>query len=410
LFLCIVSRLPKRVTALVLGAAFCLSGNVAKLKATGSDEIPFRKQTIDLGRSESVTVADINHDGRSDIVSGENWYEQAPRNPESEGPRWIKHQFRDLGFTDGYIKDLSDLAIDVDGDGYPDIVSCSYWEEPLTWWKNPGAQNKPWQKFVIQTGAPVEFVFLVDVTNSGQAEQLLPQFGDEKFPMSWYELVGKGNDAKWVRHIVDDHSYGHGIGLGDINKDGRNDILTPKGWFEASSDPRNGKWIFHPEFDLGAVGFIYVKDVNGDGVPDLVTSMAHSYGILWYEQKPNQDGSRTWVKHVIDDAWSQSHALTIADLSGGGRIGLVTGKRYYAHEHDPGANEPLGIYWYEPVQSKGRLQWIRHVIDYSTRAGGGMQIPVVDIDGDGDLDIVVAGKSGLFLFENLAADSHTQKK
>ena len=138
--------------------------------------------------------------------------------------------------------------------------------------------------------------------------------------MSWYELVGKGSDAKWVRHIVSQNSYGHGIGLGDVNKDGRNDILTPKGWFEAPADPREGKWIFHPEFDLGSTGFIYVEDVNGDGLPDLVTSMAHSYGIVWYEQKKSPDGSRTWVKHVIDDAWSQSHAMTIADLSGDGKM------------------------------------------------------------------------------------------
>lgn len=405
-----VSSTTKRSITSTLVAASLLSWGAATVKATGSDEIQFRKQTIDLGRSETVTVADINHDGRLDIVSGENWYEQAPRAPGSEGPRWIKHHFRDLAFTDGYIEDLSDLAIDVDGDGYPDIVSCNYWEEPLTWWKNPGTLDRAWQKSLIQSGSPVEFVFLVDVTNSGQSQQLLPQFGDEKFPMSWYELVGKGNDARWVRHIVDEKSYGHGIGLGDLNQDGRNDILTPKGWFEAPADPRNGKWTFHPEFDLGSVGFIYVKDVNGDGLPDLVTSMAHSYGILWYEQKLSPDSSRSWTKHVIDDAWSQSHAMTIADLSGAGKLGLVTGKRYYAHEHDPGANEPLGIYWYEPVQSKGRLQWIRHVIDYSTRTGAGMQIPVVDIDGDGDLDIVVAGKSGLFLFENLTTDSQTQKK
>ena len=84
-FLCKISPLAKRSTALLLGAAFCLLCNATTLKATGSDEIPFRKQTIDLGRSESVAVADINQDGRLDIVSGENWYEQAPHAPGNEG-------------------------------------------------------------------------------------------------------------------------------------------------------------------------------------------------------------------------------------------------------------------------------------------------------------------------------------
>jgi hypothetical protein len=104
--------------------------HVAGLKAVGSDEIPFRKHTIDLGRSESVTVADINRDGRPDIVSGENWYEQVLPAQKGEGPRWIKHHFRDIAYTDGFIEDISDLAIDVNGDGYPDIVSCSYWDDP----------------------------------------------------------------------------------------------------------------------------------------------------------------------------------------------------------------------------------------------------------------------------------------
>lgn len=369
--------------------------------AAGNDEIPFRRHTIDLGSSETAEVADINRDGRLDIISGENWYEQAPPAMRGEGPRWIKHHFRELGFTDGYLADLSDLAIDVNGDGYPDIVSCSYWEEPLTWWENPKGQDKPWRKTVIQTGAPVEFAFLVDLLNTGKPTALLPQFGDSNFPLSWYEISGTGAEAKWVRHIVDPHSYGHGIGAGDVNEDGRTDIITPKGWFEAPADPRNGHWIFHPEFDLGATGFIYVKDVNGDGLQDLVTSLGHDYGIFWEEQKRDDSGRRYWVKHNIDNAWSQAHAMTIADLKADGHFELVTGKRYYAHEHDPGANEPLGVYWYEPLQSRGRLQWRRHIIDYGSRAGGGLQIPVVDIDGDGDLDIVVAGKSGLFLFENL---------
>ena len=68
---------------------------------------------------------------------------------------------------------------------------------------------------------------------------------------------------------------------------------------------------------------------------------------------------------------------------------------------DPGEREPLGVYWYEYRRDGKRVEWVKHIIDYSTRAGGGMQIPAADVDGDGDLDVIAPGKSGLFLFENL---------
>ncbi len=388
------------VAILVLAAAGSTVWHHSPTFAQGSEEIPFYKHTIDLGQSEAAEVADVNQDGKLDIISGENWYEQTT--PGKDGPRWIKHHFRDLPFIAGYLEDLGDLAIDVNGDGYPDIVTSSYWETPLAWWENPGKAGKAWVKHDIEKNCGgIEFSFLVDILNTGKAQQLLPQFGNSKFPLTWYEIVGKGADAHWVGHAISDQSYGHGIGAGDVNGDGRTDIITPKGWFEAPPDPRNGKWIFHPEFDLGATGFIYTMDVNGDGLPDLVTSLGHDYGIFWYEQKKDTDGNRTWVKHTIDNAWSQAHAVTIADLKGDGKPVLVTGKRYYAHEHDKGADEPLGIYWYERVQDAYGLEWRRHIIDYSTRTGAGMQVQVVDIDKDGDLDIIVGGKTGLYFFENM---------
>lgn len=349
-------------------------------------EIPFEAHTLDLGSSESAAIADINGDGKLDIVSGENWY---------EAPHWTKHHFRDIAFIENYIDDLSTLPLDVNRDGHIDLITSGWFTKKLAWWENPGRTGAKWVEHPVDTASPIEFTFLVDLDNDGKADEVLPQFGDPKMPLAWYE---RGNGGL-IKHEVSSRSYGHGIGVGDVNGDGRNDILTQSGWLEAPPDPRAGDWKFHPDWSLGDVGFIYVRDVNEDGRPDLITSAAHNYGIFWVEHKA--DGS--WEKHVVDDSWSQPHAVTIVDFRGGHNIGLLTGKRYMAHNgHDPGAREPLGVYWYERLidpQTK-EVEWAKHVLSYGGRIGGGIQIPVADIDRDGDLDFVVAGKSGLFFFEN----------
>ncbi|HZT34099.1 MAG TPA: VCBS repeat-containing protein [Bryobacteraceae bacterium] len=372
------------MTRPLIAMGLCLAGALA-WTASRPEEIPFEKHTLDLGASESCAVADLNGDGKPDIVSGENWY---------EAPRWIRHKFRSLPFQNGYIDNFSDLPLDVNGDGRVDIVSCSWFSRRLIWEENPGRAKGEWKEHMVENTSPIEFAFLVDLDNDGKAHEVLPQFGDAKHALEWYEA----RSGALVKHVVSPTSHGHGIGAGDVNGDGRNDVITPKGWFEAPADPRRGDWKWHPDFDLGATGFIYAVDVNGDGRNDLVTTLAHDYGVFWMEQ--GEGG--TWTKHMIDDTWSQAHAMTMVDLNGDGKPEFVTGKRYMAHDHDPGAREPLGVYWYEYRKTDGgKVEWIKHVVDYSTRTGGGMQIPVVDIDGDGDLDFAVAGKSGLFLFENL---------
>jgi hypothetical protein len=364
--------------ALVLAAILCV--------AARSPEILFERHLIDPGLSETCAIADFNNDGRPDIFSGEAWY---------ENPTWKRHDARRLKEYGTYLASLSDLPLDVDGDGFVDIVSSGWHPKRLWWSRNPGKAGGMWEDHTIDEGYPVEFTFLVDLDNDGKAREILPQYGDRKAPVAWYEAV-KGSV---IKHVVSPTSFGHGIGAGDVNGDGRTDIITQQGWFEAPPDPRNGEWKFHQEFALGDTSFIFAIDLNEDGLPDLLTSMAHDYGIFWMEQRPDHK----WVKHMIDSSWSQGHAVTLVDLNGDGRKDLLTGKRFMAHDgHDPGEREPLGIYWYEYRKGDDgkSVEWSRHVIDLGGRAGGGMHIPVVDIDGDGDLDFAVGGKSGLFLFEN----------
>ena len=190
--------------------------------------------------------------------------------------------------------------------------------------------------------------------------------------------------------------------MADVNGDGKVDLLTPFGWFQ-NIDANSDKWEWHGDWNLGETGFpIIGYDVNGDGKADIIYGRGHSYGLYWLEQK-GDSAHPQWVKHVIDESFSQVHVLKLVDIDGDGEPELLAGKRYRGHSgKDPGSYDPLVLYYYKIDRKTAKFT--RYAISINGTAGAGTQFVVQDLDGDGDLDVAVAGKTGVHFLENLKID------
>ena len=351
-------------------------------------------------RSEACCVADYNGDGKLDILAGDFLY---------LAPDWKSVKIRSIkGSVDeagkGYYWDFANLALDVDGDGKPDLISVDWFEKRSVWLRNTGTSGEPWPLEIIEENGNFETAELCDLDGDGKEQEVIPCVARTV----WYEVV-KGADGKrnFARHIVSETAMPFGVGAGDLNGDGRPDLIRPSAWFEAPTDIRTGKWIEHPlalghkeEGKSDHTGPILVFDVNGDSLNDIICSSAHEYGIFWYEQL-RENSQVKFKQHLIDASWTQAHSLALGDLDGDGMPELVAGKRFMAHNGgDPEETAPLGLYYYK-LKRQASPTWTKHVISYNEGVASSMNICLADMDGDGDLDIVVTGKwGGPAWFEN----------
>ena len=368
-------------------------------RGAGPGPVRFVMHRIGHFRSEACGVADFNGDGKLDVVAGDYLYLAPDWKPVKI--RTVKGSVDDQG--KGYRWDFANLPVTVEGTGRPDLVSVDWFGKHAVWCHNVGVAGGDWPESLIDENGSFEMAHLEDVVGDGKRLAVVPAVTNTV----WYELVrGSGEKNRFTKHVVSTKSMNWGVGVGDINGDGRPDFIRPDAWFEAPADPRNGQWIEHP-LALGALDGkadhtpqILVYDVNGDGLNDIITSCAHGYGIFWYEQV-RHGKEITFRQHLIDASWTQAHSLALADLDGCGVPELITGKRFMAHNGgDPEEDAPLGLYYYklsrEPVPV-----WTKHIISYAAAIGSGVNICVADLDGDGDLDIVVTGKwGGPVWFEN----------
>jgi putative membrane-bound dehydrogenase-like protein len=386
---------------------FCVVGTT-----TVAQDDAVRFERIVLSREfngEGACFADINGDGISDAVSGPYWY---------AGPQFErKHRFAAGGSypITGYSDFFFNFADDFDGDGDTDILSIPMPGTLAFWHENPGQTDDEWVRHKALDNVGGESPALADITGDGRRELICVH--DEAWGYAEpTEPTGDGSQRPWTFTSISNKRalgrFTHGLGVGDINSDGRLDLLERTGWW--SQPAAKGEPFTFRKFPFAQSGGsqMFAYDFDGDGDNDVVSVQnAHAWGLSWFERRgdgndvsflaheilpntPNADGSRFNI--------SQMHALALADMDGDGIKDIITGKRYFAHNgNDPGAHQLPLLVWFKTIRDAGGVRFEPHVIDKT--AGVGTQLTVEDINGDKRPDIIVGNKRGTVVLINRAS-------
>ena len=375
--------------AFFINVVFLLTGSFVFAQ---SKHIKFTKQQIASESYESVGVFDVDNDGKLDLVSGAYWY----KGPDFQARHYIGSAKR----YGEYYDDFSTIPLDVNGDGLMDFITGGWFGKQLVWKQNPGDGGE-WQEHLIAEAGNIESTRSWDLDGDGIIE-IIPNTPNDSLVVYRLQLdVNKKGTGKFSKHAIFG-PHGHGLGFGDINGDGLDDIIVPKGWLEAPSNPYEGVWTLHQDFELGTASVpIIVTDVNKDGLSDLIVGQGHDYGLFWYEQKTATKKQKSpWIKHIIDPYNAQYHSMEWTDIDQDGENELITGKRYRAHNgKDPGGTDDLGLYYF---RWNGE-NFSKQVIDYGPYGQGkgtGVFFSVTDLKKNGRKDIIVAGKDGLYIYYN----------
>jgi len=372
------------------------------------------QQISDMYYSWGADAADFNKDGFTDVVAGPYIY---------FGPDFTKHKEIFTAVAVGPSKEFTrtnvQFTFDFNNDGWPDVLTSP---SGATLYINPKGESRRWESYDILPSVQSEITDLVDIDKDGIPELVYAAEGSLR-----YAKPDKDDPTKpWKAYIISENGYAlaHGIGTGDINGDGRLDILNAFGWWEQPASLNSESlWKYHPvafgryghrSSNIGGT-LMGVYDANGDGLNDVVTNLnVHGFGLAWFEQKRDASGNISFTRHMISDdystknaggvAFSQPHGATFADVDKDGILDYIVGKRNFTHldnMYDPDSYGAPVLYWYKTVRNPnapGGAEFVPELIH--NRSGAGSEVTAVDINKDGAVDLITSTNRGTFIYWN----------
>lgn len=351
------------------------------------------KTPVDDGMAtEDLAVADLNGDGRPEIVA----VGRATANVriywnESESG-WRRHVV-DAGYFN-----FTAIAADFTGDGKPDVIATDLRAKKTYLYVAPD-----WKRVQIFEGLDVIHSEVMDVDGDGDLDYIGARY--QPGVIFWLERPKNPLADKWIYHNIDDHDKNggvngiHGLILGDVNRDGKPDLIANSAqpvsafpnslaWFRVPRNPRTAsmweRYVFASGDAPGLSHYHGFGDVNGDGRPDIASAAKvapDGNWFAWWEQPANPRG--VWKKRLIATGEEGATNILMADLNGDRKTDFFATRGH-----------GRGIVWYEAPN------WTPHQVN--TTLAGPHSLALGDIDNDGDIDAVTCAKDSFIAawFEN----------